>query len=322
MVAIHTSVDEVVRHIDSLMPSSDSLEIACYNSQASHVVSSSEPGVARLSSSLRKDIKQTKLDVSYGFHSVLFDPILEELAGVAKRLRFHEAEIPIAACTEEAIRTIDASRLVRHTREPVWFCNAVQRIEKGLDECVWLEAGMGSSIIPMVKRASADPAHHCFVNLTPRSSQDGMLQLAEITRTLWSQGFSPTHWPFHPMPDTAPRHIWLPPYQFEKTRHWIPYVDNAMRILSERPTNGTKTPDQNSHTLPETLITSCAEGKFSINIACEYYQNLVSSHAVLGKPLCPASMYLECATMAVQSIEERVQGKSLSFKDLTIDAPL
>lgn len=205
----------------------------------------------------------------------------------------------------------------------MWFCNAVQRIEKRLDDCVWLEAGMRLSIVPMVKRASADPAHHCFMNPDPRSSQDGMLQLAEATRTLWSQGFSPTHWPFYTTPEYAPRQIWLPPYQFETPRHWVPYVDNAMRMLSERPpTNGSESPDRKCHNSPETLITSCAEGKYSINIGCEYCQNIVSSHAVLGKPLCPTSMYLECATMAVQSTEEGVQGKYLSFKDLAIDAPL
>ena len=67
---------------------------------------------------------------------------------------------------------------------------------------------------------------------------------------------------------------------------------------------------------------SYAEGKFKINTTCAYYRELVSSHAVLDRPVCPASMYLECAAMAVQSMGGDVPGKCLSFTDFAIDAPL
>lgn len=322
MMAIHTNRNEVLQLMDSLIPSNDSVEIACYNSKASHVVSGSESALARLDSSLGEDLKRTKLDVTHGFHSALFDSILEDLAGVARRLNFHQGQIPIMPCTEEANRTIDASRLVRHTREPVWFCNAVQRIERDLGPCVWLEAGMKSSITSMAKRACADPAPHCFVNLNPRSAQDGMLQLVEATRTLWSQGFSLTQWPFQSTSITAPREIWLPPYQFDKSRHWIPYIDNAMKILSEIPKSRIESLGETSPKVPETLVTLHAKDKYSINTTCQYYQKIVSSHAVLNKPLCPASMYLECATMALQITEESLRGKSVLFRDVVIDAPL
>ncbi|KAL8782625.1 MAG: hypothetical protein Q9213_005212 [Squamulea squamosa] len=322
MVAIHTDADEVSRSTDSVTSSGDSLEIACYNSQANHVVSGPKSLVERLSSSLRHDLKQTKLDINYAFHSSLLDPLLEELTAVAKMMGFCEPEIPIETCTEVPIGSIDASRLVKHTREPVWFHTAVQRLENRLGECVWLEAGMGSSIIPTVKRASADPGHHYFQSLTPRTPQDGMLQLAEVTKNLWRQGCSPVHWAFQEKSEAAPKQIWLPPYQFEKTRHWIPYVDNAMKILSERPLQGAAILQEKADTITETLITPLAEGKYSINIASEYYRSIVMSHSVLGRPLCPAAMYLECATMAVQSTNKLLQGKSLSFQDLTIDAPL
>ena len=162
MLALRASADEVCRMIAPLGP--DSPELACYNSQAGHVVSGSATAITRLSSSIYHDLRPTVLDVDYAFHSKLLDPILDELAEVAKQLNFREGKIPIESCTETALNETDASRLVRHTREPVWFCIAVQRLEQRHGGCMWLEAGMGSSIIPLIKRASTISSQHCFAN--------------------------------------------------------------------------------------------------------------------------------------------------------------
>lgn len=153
---------------------------------------------------------------------------------VANSLRFHRSGIWLECCTEERLDDISPPRLVQHTRKPVFFHSAVQRLEQKLGRCVWLEAGAGSSIIPIVKRATSSPADHHFLALTPQPGQDGTSQLSELTIRLWQQGLSPKHWTFHLPQENPLDQMWLPPYQFERTRHWLPYVDRAMEVLKNQ----------------------------------------------------------------------------------------
>ena len=306
MVAIHADVRDVTRMIESTSLDEDPLDIACYNSEASQVVSGSETAIAKLlaslSSDVKSDIKCQRLDVSYGFHSRLCDCLLEDLMATARSLVFHRAIIPLESCTEESLDTVNASRLIQHTRNAVWFGSAVRRMEKKNGNRVWLEAGMGSSIIPMVKRATSDPGNHHFQPLSPRPGHEGMLQLAETTTQLWRQGLSLTHWPFQSPDKNSLKQMWLPPYQFERTKHWLPYVDRAMQVWNERTSIENENPRNEKSGQQETLvIASDSEGQFKVNTACRYYQTLVSGHAVLTNPLCPASMYMEYAVMAAQS---------------------
>ena len=323
MVAIHASVRDVTELIDSVGLENSPVEIACYNSQGSQVVSGSEASIARLLDSIKSDTKYQRLDVSYGYHSWLCDSLLEELTAVAQSLRFHRPGILLECCTKEGVDVLSPARLVQHTREPVFFHSAVRRLEDKLGPCVWLEAGAGSSITSMVKRATSSPADHHFLALTAYPGQDGTSQLSELTIQLWRQGLSPTHWTFHSHQENSLDQIWLPPYQFERARHWLPYVDRAMEVLKNQTvTDGGKLASQ-PIAMPVELVTpSDSKDRFVINTTCQYFQALVSGHAVLRHPLCPASMYMECATMAAQRLNRSMQGRSLWFKDFTIDAPL
>ena len=323
MVAIHASVEDVTRLINSVSVNDEPLTIACYNSEGSQVVSGSEASVDRLIFSISSDIKFQKLDVNYGFHSFLCDDILEDLAAVARSLNFHRPRVLLECCTEETTDIISPPRLVQHTREPVFFNCAIKRLETKLGRCVWLDGGLASSIIPMVKRATSDSADHHFQVLTLRSGQDSTSQLSDITVQLWRQGFSPTHWSFHSPQENDIRPMWLPPYQFERTKHWLPYIDRTMETLENQRSPNIRDFGSQQASTPVTLVApSDSKGRYKINMTCQYYQALVSGHSVLRHPLCPASMYMECAAIAAQISHGSTQGKTLWFKDLTIDAPL
>ena len=191
MVAIHASADEVRDMIQSWSSGNEAPEVACYNSEGSQVVSGPQASLECLLQSVGKDRKSVKIDVDYGYHSRLLDPILDEVSSVASGVQFRTPSIHIETCTEAPIEAIDASRLTSHTREPVFFWQAIQRLEKRFGRCVWLEAGMRSSIIPMVKRACAGADRHSFLSLAPDAAKDdGLFQQAEITRRLWNEGLN------------------------------------------------------------------------------------------------------------------------------------
>lgn len=77
MVAIHASVGDVTQLIDFVSRKNSPVDVACYNSQASQVVSGSEASIARLITSIDSDTKYQRLDVTYGYHSWLCDSLLE-----------------------------------------------------------------------------------------------------------------------------------------------------------------------------------------------------------------------------------------------------
>ncbi|XP_014551778.1 hypothetical protein COCVIDRAFT_20004 [Bipolaris victoriae FI3] len=121
MLAIHATRDVVEQVISKV--GGGELEVACYNAVASQVVGSAS-AVARAEAVLAGEaqfgsVRSQRVDVTHGFHSKFTEPLLDELS--------------------------------QHTRQPVYFVDAVRRIEARLGpRCLWLEAGTDSPIVPMV----------------------------------------------------------------------------------------------------------------------------------------------------------------------------
>lgn len=59
-----------------------------------------------------------------------------------------------------------------------------------------------------------------------------------------------------------------------------------------------------------------------MNTSTERFIEIVSGHTVLGQPVCPASIYMECAVMAVQLSFGSTENQALWFEDLTFDTPI
>lgn len=79
------------------------------------------------------------------------------------------------------------------------------------------------------------------------------------------------HWIFHPSSANALRRMWLPPYQFERARHWLPYIDRATEVLKQRPETDIGKRESQSTNPPAKLITlSDTKDKFIIHTACQY----------------------------------------------------
>jgi acyl transferase domain-containing protein len=110
-----------------------------------------------------------------------------------------------------------ASEIVAHTRQPVYFSEAVQRVADRLPTAIWLEAGSGTPIISMTRciLAQSEKAHKFLA--TDLGKTDATVNLANTCCELWIAGckFRIPFWPAH---DQSNRElIDLPPYQFEQT---------------------------------------------------------------------------------------------------------
>lgn len=330
MLAIHATRDVVEQVIQKVGGSE--LEVACYNAVASQVVVGSAAAVSRAEALLASDarfssVRSQRVDVSHGFHSKFTEPLLDELSTVAESLVFGEPRIALEMCVPDecAKQSPGPSRIVQHTREPVYFVDAVRRIEARLGpHCVWLEAGTDAPIIPMVKRAVVQPAQHVFFGMRFAGAQNAATVLADATTGLWREGLDVSFWPHLGGPaESGLSHVYTPPYEFIRTPHWVVNIDRAAEARTQKDEKPTIQPEAPPRAL---LVTQQNPGSltFTVNIAADRFRDIVSGHAVRGRPLCPASMYMECAVMALQCHLGARFDKTcaLSFEKLTFEHPL
>ncbi|KAL3470338.1 hypothetical protein BJX99DRAFT_267529 [Aspergillus californicus] len=321
MIAIQADIQAVTRTIEATQ---DDLEIACFNGPASHVVVGSAEAIDRLQGLLvRESIRHKRLDVSHGFHSKFTDPLLPGLGQCAQGLTFNEPKIPIETCSRASSwDTFDASMIVQHTRTPVYFAEAVERLEVRLGPCTWLEAGSGSSVTGMIRSALGSTSQHVFqaVQLGSDNAMDG---LVDSTLSLWQAGHKVQFWPFHRSQRASYLSLDIPPYQFEKTRHWIDWIDNVVDS-----TEGVAASKEQPFAELLTFVKYTDDRKhhsdFRINPQHEKYSFFVKGHAVLAEPLCPAPLYIDLASQAAKKISSHPDEAGLipSVEDLEIQAPL
>lgn len=334
MLAVHAErsvVDELLRRIEA---GGSVLEVACYNAVASQVVVGSAAAVARAEQLLASDahfagVRSQRVDVTHGFHSRFTEPLLGEISKLAASLPFSEPTIALEMCVPDGAESQrpGPSRIAQHTREPVYFVDSVRRIEARLGpQCVWLEAGTDAPIMPMVKRAVSNPADQLFLSLRFAGAQDSAAVLPQLTTALWRAGLDVTFWPMlGAQAESGVGPVWLPPYEFMRTTAWVENVDRAAEASAKAPpADSAPVP---AALVPRRLVTPPQQADsltFTINVSSTRFHTIVSGHAVRGRPLCPASMYMECAVMALQQhLGSRFDAASaLSFEDVTFEQPL
>ena len=316
--------------VQRLIAGSEDVEIACHNAPTTQILVGTESAISKVENLLKQQseyggIKSQRLDVTHGFHSQFTEPLLKDLSDVAHSLVFNAPSIHLESCTFEELRQVGPERIAQHTREPVFFYQAVRRLEQRFGSCLWLEAGFDSPITSMVKRAVDVPEKHHFQDMKTPSGTDPAIMLPTVTTKLWQEGASSSFWGFRPLHETNVQQTWLPPYQFEKSNHWMPYTDHALE-MSKRQIVGAKVEPQNETSktikLVESRTNSKEDGEYTMNTRAQRYIDIVSGHAVLNKPLCPAAMYMECAVMAAQLSLGTTDIRGLWFENLTFEAPL
>ena len=333
MLAIHGS-REVVRDVIASVPldsTNEELEIACYNAPGSQVVVGTPSAIAKTEHFIKEEsrfsgLRYQRLDVSRGFHSRFTEPLLEDLDSFSRTLTFHKPRIPLEACTENPLDTIDFNRISQHTRNPVYFLDAVRRLEHSFEQCVWLEASIDSPIVSMIKRSVKTPEAHIFQALNTNSMLNPLAVISETTAALWREGIPTSFWGFLSPQKAGFKQVWLPPYQFQRTSYWLKNVDRvieAQASLSAIKTEESRREEFTSLvTYRDNAEYSNAYRQFTIHMTTKRYIQIVSAHAVRGKPLCPASMYMECAVMAAKIMGHDLREKPIDFHDLSFQGVL
>lgn len=325
MIALEADYGDAMDLISSVRKTSASsdfgLDVACFNGPRSHVLVGSSTEIDSVLVEVAKKTPTAKvkvLDVTHGFHSRFCDPILPDLEKLAQGLTFNKPKIYVETCSDgDTWPAVTAKLIADHTRTSVYFEDAVKRIEARYGACTWLEAGSNTSVTSIARRALSDQKsnhHHFFpVNL---SRDDALSALADTTVNLWKHGHHVQFWPFHRIHSQDYRALNLPPYQFEKTRHWLEF-DLQTEKTSESAPALPKTPERPLiEPEPEPVLITFSgfqdaedgvragqkEAVFTIDPRSEEWRALVNGHSVLHEPLCPASLYVELVLQAAKQL--------------------
>lgn len=321
------------------------LDIACYNGPRSFVVAGDNASISRLENifSSRKDmgkdsrstfpkIRMSRLESSHAFHSYLTAGILPALKDLARSMHVKPPNMRIETCSEgETWSHFSTEVIAEHTRKPVYFHEAVKRIEKRFPGgAVWLEAGASSPVIAMANRILDSTKRHSMISVDSLGGVEGTGNIASAACKLWMTGKGNHFW-ISQIPqsrDHAARVkaiLATPSYQFEKTEHWIPY--KAARLVNEQESLVAKSSQVDEPCLVKLLEKSSDTALFAVDTACRMFQLTVRGHAVAGQSLCPASMYIELATRCATSIYLEAMADSREellphIQDLEMSAPL
>ena len=285
------------------------LEIACYNGPTSFVLAGSSEDVELAAQicgrgdQFATPVKHKKLDLRCGFHSRFMDPILPDLLALAQTLRYDEPTIPLETCSDGHSWAASLPRLiVEHTRSPVYFGQAVQRLCDRFGACVFVEGGMDSPVIGMARHALGQTqSQHDFLPFVSNKNQPWKPITSNVLN-LWRVDQRVRLWTFLGEDKQRYSHVEVPPYSFERNSHWIDWIDNQVTTV-ERVSKHDAQSSYMSFSKFHDKDSQIAE--FTVNPQHVRSKLLIEGHAVVGTPLAPASFYLD---IAIQSAMYHVRG--------------
>lgn len=131
----------------------------------------------------------------------------------------------------------NANYVANHMKMPVFFAHAVKRLAEEFTDAVWLEAGSHSTITAMASQAlgTSKSSFHA-VNVT---SDGAFRYLCDTTMKLWKEGQNVSFWPHHSVQTHSYTPVLLPPYQFEKPKHWMelkvpPKLQDSVQVIQQQ----------------------------------------------------------------------------------------
>jgi acyl transferase domain-containing protein/SAM-dependent methyltransferase len=233
MTAVFAGRDRV----ESAIASSTTVSVASINGPEIVVISGDgnqvEAILRRLSS---EGIKSKDLIVSYGFHSPLIDPVLDEFEQAASKIHYSE---PTVGFVSNVTGELAGAQLIgradywrRHAREPVQFAAAVKTLEdQGIK--VFLEIGPNPVLLGMARRCLKDERQSWLPSL--RFGRADWQQMLESLQALYIAG-AEIDWARFDC-DYRRKRVVLPTYPFQRRSYWLDQRGSVKKAIKEHPEN-------------------------------------------------------------------------------------
>ena len=336
MMAIEADLEvvhNIIAEAGQKSPYSPPATVACFNGPRNFTLAGSANAIDNVAETVANSqvysssTKAKRLNVTNAFHSTLVEPLMEDLEQIGRTLTFREATIPLERSTEYPYTDEMTSVFVaEHMRNPVYFDHAVQRLARQYPSAIWLEAGSNSTITTMASRALGSPldSHFQLVNIT---NDNGLQNLADNTLALWKAGLKAEYWLHHALQTYEYGHIFLPPYQFEKIKHWMELKKPQKMVIESEETP--KVPEEEFPTGLWTFVgyqdKKQRSARFRVNTMTKKYEEFVSGHLIAETaPICPATLEVDMAIEALMNIRPdfAAGGMQPSIQNMENHAPI
>ncbi|MER6707593.1 type I polyketide synthase [Streptomyces fumanus] len=200
----------------------DELSLAADNGPNACTVAGHPAAVDRFEAELtRRGVPFRRLRIPAAAHSHVLDPVLPAFEAHLSRVALRPPRVPYVTNVTGTWVTDDRATSVRHwldhTRNTVRFADGITALWDRLRP-VLVEIGPGDTLTKLAAAGLGDAAPVTVTTMRHAKAEasDGFV-LAEALGRLWSAGVDTA---LPPVPGT-PRRAPLPPYAFERHRHWI-----------------------------------------------------------------------------------------------------
>ena len=137
------------------------VDLACHNGPRSFVLAGDTSSIEKVEENCRSPgsatrFKTVRLKNTHAYHLYLADDIMPGLERIVKAIEFRKPRLHVETCSSDGTwLKFTAGEVIKHTREPVYFSDTVDRTSARLPSAVWLEIGSASPIITMTRRILA-----------------------------------------------------------------------------------------------------------------------------------------------------------------------
>lgn len=295
--------------VDSCYPFKDRrpVTIACFNGPRSFTLAGPSKAIDAVAESAASfpTMRVKRLPVANAFHSTLVEPLMADLKELGQGVTFNEPIIPWQSATmSKTAEKLSSSFFADHMRNAVYFNHALQRLSKQFPSSIWLEAGSNSTVTRMASIA-LEPCSESYFPSVNITSENGLQNLIDASISLWKEGLSFTFWAHHPSQTHEYLPLLLPPYQFEKHRHWLELKKPEKAVAEITPQRLIQQEE-----LPKELYTLVGyqdseqrSARFRINTLCKKYEEFLSGYFFAQTaPICPAILGVDMAIEALFSL--------------------
>ncbi|RYP85130.1 hypothetical protein DL769_001034 [Monosporascus sp. CRB-8-3] len=332
MLSISTTTDDLTSILsDENLDLASCCEVACHNCPGMVVLSGETPELLRIEASLKaRKVKCRMLDVPYAMHSQQMKSVLPGLGEAAHSVLFNAPNpniIVVSTLMGTEHVAFDSDYLVRHTREPVKFQQAISHcLERGLvdEETLWLEMGPNPVCLGLVRsnssRVTSSRALH--------SLKDGDNDWKSVTATLaacYNAGKAVRWRAYHQDFATNLSLINLPRYAFDSRDFWMPYTAAASPVLKDRDTQQPLSACLH-HLIQQEDNGTEQSATFKALVSQPSPLGIIQGHKLSGITVRPAGVFSEMALTAARYL---LTGGSwsapfppLSVLDTQIDHPI
>ncbi|GAG65125.1 unnamed protein product [marine sediment metagenome] len=176
MLLVFSNRDTVTEIIRDLTDKEQSrVSLAAINGPSNIVVSGESYVIDKIVLQLTKlSVRNFKLNVSHGFHSILMEPILEDFKGILDTAAFHPLKIPVIPnVTGEMLKkgTLDKEYWGKHLMQTVMFEKSIHTaVKEGVT--LFLEVGPDTTASGMLKAIIKDYQGISVINSLNKGKED------------------------------------------------------------------------------------------------------------------------------------------------------